>query len=218
MDTYTDEEQVDRIKQWWQENGVSLMVSIVVAVAAVLGWRNWQDNQQANTDAASVAYQDLLESVAALEDNNDDIQIASAVFKAESLKQQGDQSAYAHFAAFFKARQAVLDEDYVTAEEELNWVLTHKPSSQLKAIAELRLAKILVAKGDSASAIELLVDGDDEVMNYAKAELKGDILLNDKDFADAVEAYQQAETLASMLQLRASQTLELKLNHAKSFL
>ena len=218
MDTYSDEEQIDRLKQWWQENVVSLLTTIVIALAAIFGWRSWQDNQQANIDAASVAYQNLLESVAALENNADDIQIASAVFNAESLKQQNDQSAYAHFAAFFKARQAVLDEDYVTAEEELNWVLAHKPSSQLKAIAQLRLAKVLVAKGDSAAALALLAAGDDEIMNYTKAELKGDILLHDKDFLAAVEAYEQAQSLASTLQIRVSQTLELKLNYAKSFL
>jgi predicted negative regulator of RcsB-dependent stress response len=68
------------------------------------------------------------------------------------------------------------------------------------------------------AALALLVAGDDEIMNYTKAELKGDILLNDKDFLAAVEAYEQAESLASTLQIRVSQTLELKLNHAKSFL
>ena len=59
--------------------------------------------------------------------------------------------------------------------------MAHKPSSQLKAIAQLRLAKVLVAKGDSAATLAL-VAGDDEIMNYTKAELKGDILLHDKDF------------------------------------
>jgi len=218
LDTYSDDEQIERLKQWWQDNGVTLLASIVISLAAIFGWRNWQDGQQANIDAASIAYQDLLESVAALENNADDIKIASAIFKAESLKLQNETSAYAHFAAFFKARQAVLDEDYVSAEEELTWVLNHKPSLQLKAVAQLRLAKVLVAKGDSVAALDLLVGSEDGIMEYAKAELKGDILLNDKDFVAAVDAYEQAQTLASALQIRSSQTLDLKLNHARSFL
>ena len=36
MDTYSDEEQIDRLKQWWQDNGVSLLTSIVIALAAIL--------------------------------------------------------------------------------------------------------------------------------------------------------------------------------------
>ena len=77
---------------------------------------------------------------------------------------------------------------------------------------------MLVAKGDSAAALALLVAGEDEIMNYTKAELKGDILLHDKDFLAAVEAYEQAQSLASTLEIRVSQTLELKLKYAQSFL
>ncbi|MYE24023.1 MAG: tetratricopeptide repeat protein, partial [Gammaproteobacteria bacterium] len=35
----TDEEQAERLKKWWDANGVSLIVTLVLAVGAVIGWR-----------------------------------------------------------------------------------------------------------------------------------------------------------------------------------
>ncbi|HBC19536.1 MAG TPA: hypothetical protein DC022_12505, partial [Alcanivorax sp.] len=37
-----EEEQVERIKAWWQENGTAAVITVVLAVAALIGWRQWQ--------------------------------------------------------------------------------------------------------------------------------------------------------------------------------
>ena len=37
----TEEEQVEALKSWWKENGKSLIMGVVIAVAAVFGWRGW---------------------------------------------------------------------------------------------------------------------------------------------------------------------------------
>ena len=40
MDVYkTEEEQVEAIKKWWNENGKSIIVGIVVGITAIFGWR-----------------------------------------------------------------------------------------------------------------------------------------------------------------------------------
>ena len=47
MDTYrTEEEQVEAIRHWWDENGRSIIISIVLALAAGFGWQAWKDHDQ----------------------------------------------------------------------------------------------------------------------------------------------------------------------------
>ena len=52
----SEEEQVAKMKSWWDENGTALITGVVAAVAALFGW-NWYGNyQQDQTYAASEAY------------------------------------------------------------------------------------------------------------------------------------------------------------------
>ena len=47
METFrTEEEQVEAIKRWWQENGKSTVLGVAIAMAAVFGWRGWNDYQR----------------------------------------------------------------------------------------------------------------------------------------------------------------------------
>jgi len=41
----TDEEQVEAIKQWWKNNGSSLLIGIGAALAIAFGWQAWQTSR-----------------------------------------------------------------------------------------------------------------------------------------------------------------------------
>ena len=58
----TEEEQVQALKNWWNENGKSLLLWIAVALAAVFGWKGWQQQQAVEAENASVLYQNLLDA------------------------------------------------------------------------------------------------------------------------------------------------------------
>ena len=88
MDSFrSEDEQIQALKTWWKENGMSTLLTVCVALAVVFGWRGWQNQQQANVDAAAFAYQNMLEAVAAAEAQPDDIKIASAMHLADQIKQ-----------------------------------------------------------------------------------------------------------------------------------
>ena len=44
----TEEEQVQAIKDWWKNNGSSLLIGIGAALAIVFGWQAWQNHQATN--------------------------------------------------------------------------------------------------------------------------------------------------------------------------
>jgi len=195
-----------------------------VALAVVFGWRGWQNQQQAKLDAAAFAYQNLLEAVAVVEEQPDDINIASAIHLADTIKQDFGNTGYAHFAALFKARQAVADEDYSGAESELRWVLDNASTSQLQAIAELRLARVLFAAGDAGQALALLENTSveaspeaDAVFVPQRAELAGDIYMSEGDYEKAYSSYLLAQTSALAAGVTAPPMLDTKINYAKSY-
>lgn len=219
MDTFrSDEEQVEALKNWWQENGVSTLVSIGVAIAIIFGWRTWQGNQQAYVDNASFSYQQLLEAVAQLETNGNDIQIATVDHMAETIKADYSETGYSHFAAFFKARQAVEDNDLPAAEEELGWILANKPNAEMQLITELRLAKVLFAQQQTDAALALLNRSDTGAFTHAFLELKGDLLVNTGDHQGAFDAFTQSKVEIEALGMSEPQTLTVKTAYAKSFL
>ena len=55
-DYLSDEEQVDRIKRWWSENGMIIVVGLVGAIIGVVGW-NWYESRSEERSAA--AWKDL---------------------------------------------------------------------------------------------------------------------------------------------------------------
>ena len=44
-DYLSDEEQVERLKSWWSENGTSLLASLLVAVLGIAGWNYYGSYQ-----------------------------------------------------------------------------------------------------------------------------------------------------------------------------
>ena len=60
-----EDEQVEALKTWWRENGKSTVITIVVVLAAIFGWRGWQQQQSAEVEAGSLMYQSLLMALSA---------------------------------------------------------------------------------------------------------------------------------------------------------
>ena len=74
----SEEDELKQLKQWWDDNGVSTLVSIVLAVGVVLGWQGWQRNQAAKVEAGTYAFQELMQVTQEVRQAPDDIKIAKA--------------------------------------------------------------------------------------------------------------------------------------------
>mgnify|MGYP000070699675 CR=1 FL=1 len=44
--TGTEEEQIEAIKRWWKEKGLSTVFQVLVIAALYFGWQGWQKQQQ----------------------------------------------------------------------------------------------------------------------------------------------------------------------------
>lgn len=189
----TEEEQVQALKSWWNENGKSLLLGVAVALAAVFGWKGWQQQQAVESENASVLYQNLLDaSIAALGPQGDQAKHKVADSISEQLKADYDDSSYAKYAAFIMARLAVDSEQLDKALSELDWVLDHQPTESMYTLATLRKARILAVKGDIDQALAIVSAVPVAGYEASIAELKGDLHLAQGNTAEAYKQYQAA--------------------------
>ncbi|GGK79757.1 hypothetical protein GCM10007941_32540 [Amphritea balenae] len=189
----TEEEQVEALKNWWKENGKSLLLGVALALAIVFGWKGWQNNQQVNAENAATLYTNLVQAVAiASTPTATDDQRATATHLAATLKTDYSDSAYAHFGALFSARLAVDGGDFDSAISELDWVLSQSSDSVMKTVASMRKARVLAATGQVDQAVTLLNGLSEAGFKVSIAELKGDLFMQQGDKEKALSAYQTA--------------------------
>ncbi|OUS39842.1 hypothetical protein A9R01_00035 ['Osedax' symbiont bacterium Rs2_46_30_T18] len=206
----TEEEQLAAIKSWWKDNGKSLVIMIAVAVAAVYGYKAWQQQQITASGNASAMYQRMIALAVPAANADVEENLATSKHLAKSLKEEYTSSQYTKFASLLMAKIAVNSGDLTTAEQELDWVLSAEPKPLVKSIALIRKAQIDAEQGEFDSALELLNGVTVASLTVQAAELEGDIYVAKGDIVKARGAYQKAldnEAVGS-----AQQILTMKLN------
>lgn len=199
----TDQETVEAIKRWWQQNGTALIAGLVIGLAGVFGWQYWQGHRQSEAEAASTLYQALQGQLA-----GDNVVEAQALYK--QLKDDYPATAYATLGALLLAGRAVTDSDLDLAQGALQWAVANSPMPELSSVARLRLARVLRAqgKGDESLAQLEALEG---AFKAEAEEIRGDVLLDKGDRERARLAYQSAaDSYAS--EGRPNRWLQLKLN------
>jgi len=207
----SDEEQLEVLKNWWDENGTSLVITVVVTVGAILGYRGWEENVIQKGEAASAVYEDLViatDNIAA-STPGEALQI-TAVSLAETLKSDHGDTTYAVFAAMRLAKVAVEQNELDMALEELRWALYNVSEMHLETTIRVRLSRVHMGLQDPTSALTLLIDhqpASGQVASFEEA--KGDIFHFLGDLGQAREAYQKA--LENMSDKVKNPILEFKL-------
>ncbi len=206
----TEEEQLDAIKSWWKENGKSLVITIVVVVTAVYGYRAWQQQQVDSSETASAMYQQLISVVESAPNADAEKNLATSKHLTSTIKAEFSDSQYAKYAALLMAKSAVNAGDFPAALEELDWLLAASPKALLKSLATIRKAQILAEQKKLEAALDLLKEVSDSSLQIQVDELKGDIYLAQGDEKKARAAYQKALGNQSTAQVKS--IISLKLN------
>jgi predicted negative regulator of RcsB-dependent stress response len=190
----TEEEQLDAIKRWWKENGISLIAGVAIAGAGILGWNTWQDYQANEAEAASMRYQQLINLTASTEP--DEASIGQARELVVEIIDNHGKTLYADLSRLIDARLAVAQGDQAGARDALEAVLDASDRDYVQGVARLRLSRLLIAEGDPEAAISMLETGIPDSFAAERANVRGDAhhaLGNDDD---ANDAWQEALSLS----------------------
>ncbi|GAB4290293.1 MAG: tetratricopeptide repeat protein [Thiohalomonadaceae bacterium] len=191
MEIYrTEEEQVEALKDWWKENGRSVIVGAILALAAVFGWRYWQDTTRSRAEAASTLYQQMLMQLDAGEGRE-------VVETARRIIAEHAASPYAALASLTLAQQAVDQGDLDGAAAHLRWVMDNAKVGEVRILAQMRLARVLIAQGRAEEALQQLATVAGGSYTVLVEEAKGDAHLALGRRAEALKAYQTALAAAA---------------------
>ena len=180
-----EQEQLEDLKAWWKQwgNTVSgVVIAVCVGIIAVQGWR-WWSTQQA--ERASVLYNAVSSATRA----NDGAKAKDAMAQ---LADKYGGTAYAPRAALLLAATLHEAGDKAGAKAQLVSVIDRDSEPELKEIARLRLAALLMDDKQYDDALRTLDAKHDDGFAGIYADLRGDILVAAGRSAEARAAYQTA--------------------------
>ncbi len=181
----TDEEQVEKLKKWWQENGRSVAAGVIIGVGGLFGYRYWVDYQTEVAEQASAHFSDMIE---ALEAGKND----QAADQAEILIADFSSSEYAIMARFALARTLVEGAEFDKAAEQLQQIVGTTGNQALGYLARKRLAAVQLQMSQPDEALSTLAIEFPQQFGAAVEELKGDIYTAQGKASEAAEAYRKA--------------------------
>ncbi|MDD5392455.1 MAG: tetratricopeptide repeat protein [Thiothrix sp.] len=183
-DYKTDDEKVEELKAWWKENGTSVIAGIALAIAGLFGWQYWKDYQTNTAAEASALYAQVSKVDAAALDQ--------ALPQVQTLQNNYASTPYAATASLKMAQQYAEKGQYEQAATALHWVLDNSKEDAFKHIANIRLARVLLAMGKPDDALGLTNQTYPAAYQSLIEELKGDIYTAQKKTAEARAAYDKA--------------------------
>jgi predicted negative regulator of RcsB-dependent stress response len=180
-----EQEQLATVKGWWHDNGTKLLTVIAVVAIVGSGWQGWRIWQADQARQAGAQYEALVK--AAQEGDAKALRDAGG-----TLVESFPRTLYASMGALVAARFHVERSDLKNAKAQLQWVVDRSPSDELRDLARLRLAAVLLDEKSHDEALALLDAEHAAPLEGQYAALKGDILVAKNKPADAKAAYRLA--------------------------
>ena len=198
-DYKTDDEKVEDLKNWWKENGTSVMAGIALAIGGLFGWQYWQDYQANTATEASALYAKVDKaSATSMDQAKTDIQ---------TLQNDYASTPYAAIASLKAAQQYAEKGEYEPAAAALRWVIDNSKEDDYKHLASVRLTRVLLSMKKVDEALTLTNQTYPAAYQALIDELKGDIYVAQNKPTEARAAYDKAMVGAAG---NASEVIKLK--------
>jgi predicted negative regulator of RcsB-dependent stress response len=180
-----EQEQIAAIKSWWKEYGTLVTAAVAAFALSFAGFNGWRYYRTSQTTAAVTLYEQLDHAERAA-DHKKVRDIASQITGGYG------STTYGAYAALSAARASFEMGDLAGARSQLQWVIDHAKEPEVRDIARLRLAGVLLDEKKPDEALKLLEAKPVESLEALYADLRGDALLAQGKRAEARAAYQLA--------------------------
>ena len=174
----TEEEQVEKIKKWWNSNGKQIIAGAVIGLAGIWGWNtysDYQDKQSLNARSLYLSY--------ASDSNN--------LGAYDKLTTDFSSSTYSDQAILLMAKY-LFDAGSYTEAIAVTEPLINNPSSVIANTAALRAASIYLQLGKHDQALSILEGQSGNDFSGLIYNLIGDIHLDLGNRAEAQKHYSLA--------------------------
>jgi len=168
VEQLTDDEQVEALKKWWKENGTAIIVGIIIGISAIVGFWKWNQHVEIQALAASQQYDNFTQAV--IDNKPEEIENYFTILKADYVG-----TSYAALAALLYASYEYDKNNAEKSLEYLRWAQQNPGHDALLHVAQVRLAKLLVAQDKLDEAFSLIEKIKEPAFDVQYAEIKGDI-------------------------------------------
>jgi predicted negative regulator of RcsB-dependent stress response len=184
-DLLTDQQQAERVRRWVADNGWYLLGGLVLGLAALLGWRQWQSAQTSGAEQASAVYEELLGAISVE-------RTARAEELAAQLANDHGGTPYVDQARLAMARLKMDRNAPDEALEYLRQVAEDGSTEDMRHIGRLRVARVLAEQQKYDEALAELTVPVDSVFAARYHEVRGDVYHAMGKFAESRDEYQKA--------------------------
>jgi predicted negative regulator of RcsB-dependent stress response len=180
-----EQEQVDALKAWWNENSNWVYGLVTVSLLAYAGSQFWKQHQTSQASSAASLYGEVMKQTS----TGDAKRIGDA---ADALADRFSASPYASRAQLLAAQTSQQAADPARAKARLWWVIEHSEEEGLQHVARLKLAAMMLDEKKYDDALKLLGAPHPAAFDSVYADLKGDVLSAMGKSDDARTAYKLA--------------------------
>lgn len=182
VDIFDDEDRAQRFLKYWKDWGIAIVVAILIAIVAFVGWRFVQERQSVTRDQiANLFYEVEL----ATEDEQPTEEMESA------LVQQYPRSGYSIYVYLLRAKRSVEAEEYELALDHLEDALKVTRDITLKELIKIRMARVYLQLDQQEEALSILPKTTGGYAPYV-LEIVGDIHRMRQEYELATKSYQNA--------------------------
>jgi predicted negative regulator of RcsB-dependent stress response len=182
--------QIERIKKFFRKYAMGVGIGILFTIVVSFVWQYKKQTRENNLIRASMQYENMLDAI------TDQNKLTTETL-AKDLLQNYSHTPYAPLAAFQLAKQAIKENKFAIAEDKLMWVVEHGNNDSLRAVARIRLARILLAENQAQRAMQVLDANNNTAYQALILEEKGDVFLHLGRSKEALQNYLAAEKLFS---------------------
>jgi predicted negative regulator of RcsB-dependent stress response len=197
-----EQERLAELKAWWLSYGKWIVSLLVIVLLGIAGWRAygiWRDDQATK---ASALYAQLQTAVQVK-----DKEKMAAAFKA--LQTKHARSHYAVMAGLLEAKYQSDEKNLADARASLEWVVKQSKSDEFRALANLRLAGVLLDEKQFDQAHKALQMKVPEAFAGLYADRRGDVYMAQNkvqearhEFKAALEKLKEDAHLRKMIEIK----------------
>jgi predicted negative regulator of RcsB-dependent stress response len=180
-----EQEQFEAIKAWWTDYGKLVMLAVIACLLTIAAFQGWGYYHTRQAGGAATLFSQLDEA-----DRAKDPKRVRDI-SAQIVERYGSTQ-YAGMAALAAAKASFVTGETEDAKKNLQWVIDHAKEDEMRDVARLRLAGVLLDERKYDDALKLLSSKATEAYAGLYADAKGDVLTAQGKPAEARAAYQAA--------------------------
>lgn len=180
-----EQEQLAQLKAWWQRYGNHLLTAVTLVLLSIAAYNGWNYYQRTQSTAAAQVFEGLQKLAA----GGDAKKVVEA---SKALADQYPRTVFASLGNLIAARASFDANDMPAARTQLQWVLDNARDEELKHVARVRLAGILLDQKEFQPALKLLEASHPTRFEVLYADRKGDVLYAMGKIAEARGAWEGA--------------------------